>query len=92
MGGTLHHDRSDTRRSLSTTRQKKQGKTRVTRGMQSNYNDSTHRRHKISLSSDLLNPEHKAIGRVPWVNSTIYVNISFFPLGGLDPRVVRNIE
>jgi hypothetical protein len=74
---------------------RKWGKTRVTCGMQSNYDDSTHRRHKAikdSLSSDLPNPEHEATGRVPWVNSTICVNILFFPLGGLDPRVVRNEE
>jgi hypothetical protein len=65
---------------------------RVTRGMQSNYDDSMHSRHKISLSSDPPNPEYEATGQVPWVNSTIYVNILFFPLGGLDPRVVQNIE
>jgi hypothetical protein len=44
------------------------------------------------LSSDLLNPENEAIGWVPWVTSTICVNILFFPLGGSDPRVVRNKE
>jgi hypothetical protein len=46
--------------------------------MQSNYDGSTHRRHKATksfLSYDPLNPEHEAIGRVPWVNSTICVNI-----------------
>jgi hypothetical protein len=45
--------------------------------MQSNYDGSTHRRHKVtkSFSSyDPLNPEHKAIGRVPWVNSIICIN------------------
>jgi hypothetical protein len=43
---------------------------RVTHGMQSNYDGSTHRRHeatKISSSYDPTNPEHEAIGRVPWV-------------------------
>jgi hypothetical protein len=58
---------------------------------ESNYDGSTHRRHKAikdSSSSDLLNPEHEAIGRVPWDNSTVCVNILFFPLGGSDPRVV----
>jgi hypothetical protein len=34
-----------------------------------------------SLSSDLLNLEHEAIGQVPWVNSTICVNILFFHSG-----------
>jgi hypothetical protein len=60
---------------------RKQGKTRVTRGMQSNYDGSTHRRHKTtndSSSSDLPNPEHEAIGRLPWVNLTIRVNIFIF--------------
>jgi hypothetical protein len=74
---------------------RKRGKTRVTRGMQSNYDGSTHRRYKTikdSSSSDLPNPEHEAIGRVPWVNSTIRVNILFFPLGGSDPRVIQNKE
>jgi hypothetical protein len=63
--------------------------------MQSNCDGSTHRRHKMmrdSSSSDLLNLEHEAIGRVPWVNSTIRVNILVFPLGGSDPRVVRSKE
>jgi hypothetical protein len=53
------------------------------------------RRHKAikdSSRSDLPNPEDEAIGRVPWINSTICVNILFFPLGGLDPRVVRSNE
>jgi hypothetical protein len=58
---------------------------RVTPRMQGNYDDSTHRRHEISSSSDLPNPEHEATGRVPWVNSTIYVNILFFSTRGLGP-------
>jgi hypothetical protein len=33
MGGTLHRNRSDIRRSLSTTRQENGAKTRVTYGM-----------------------------------------------------------
>jgi hypothetical protein len=36
--------------------------------MQSNYDGSTHKRHKAtknSLSYDLPNPEHEDIGRVP---------------------------
>jgi hypothetical protein len=94
MGGTLHCDRSNTRRSLSTTRQKT-GQNESNRGMQSNYDGSMHRRYKVlkdSSRADLLNPEHEAIGGVPWVNSTIRVHILFFPLGGSDPRVVRNKE
>jgi hypothetical protein len=38
------------------------------------------------LSSDLSNLEHEAIGRIPWVNSIIYVNIIFFPLGAQTPE------
>jgi hypothetical protein len=54
-----------------------------------------YRRHKAtkdSLSSDLPNPEHKAIGRVPWVNSTIRVNILFFHLGAqtLESYEIKN--
>jgi hypothetical protein len=60
---------------------RKRDKTRVTRGMQSNYDDSTHRRYKISSSYDPPNLGHEATGRVPWVNSTIYVNILFFHSG-----------
>jgi hypothetical protein len=52
--------------------------------MQSNYDGSTHRQHKAtkdSSSFDLSNPLHEAIGRVPWVNLIIRVNILFFHLG-----------
>jgi hypothetical protein len=50
MGRALHHDGSNTRRSLSTTRQKKWGKTRATHEMQSNYGGSTRRQHKAIKS------------------------------------------
>jgi hypothetical protein len=63
--------------------------------MQSNYDGSTHRRHKKikdSSSYDLPNPEHEAIGRVPWVNSTICVNILFFHSGAqtLESYEIKN--
>jgi hypothetical protein len=45
--------------------------------------------NSIKLASyDPLNPEHEAIGRVYWVNSTICRICHDFPLGGSDPRVV----
>jgi hypothetical protein len=43
MGGTLHRDRSNSRRSLSTTRQENR-ETRATRGMQNKYDGSMCRR------------------------------------------------
>jgi hypothetical protein len=65
--------------------------------MQSNYDGSTHRGHKAikdSSSSDLPNPEHEAIGRVPWDNSTICVNTFVFPLGAqtLESYEIKNIR
>jgi hypothetical protein len=60
--------------------------------MQSNYDSSTHRRYKATKSFSSYDPpnlEHEAIGRVPWVKSTICVNI-LLSTRGLDPRVVRN--
>jgi hypothetical protein len=64
---------------------KKTGKTRVTRGMQSSYDGSTHRRNKATKeffsSYDPLNPEHEAIGRVHWVKSTICVHILLYTRG-----------
>jgi hypothetical protein len=81
MGGTLYHDRSDTRRSLSTTRQENGAKREQpvecrTTTMILRIDDI-----RFFLSYDPPNPEHEATGRVPWVNLTIYVNILFFTWG-----------
>jgi hypothetical protein len=60
--------------------------------MQSNYDGSTHRQYKATnsfLSYDPPNPEHEAIGRVPWVKSKICVN-DLLSTRGLSPRVVQN--
>jgi hypothetical protein len=92
MGGTLHHHRSNTRRSLSTTRQENGGKRRVTRGMQSNYDDSTHRRQRVFSSNDPLNPEHEAIGRVPWAKSTIRVIFLQYTRGLKPSSRTKNIN
>jgi hypothetical protein len=36
-----------------------------------------------------LNPEHEAIGRVPWVELDNLYQYFTSPLGGFNPRVVR---
>jgi hypothetical protein len=78
MGGTLHRDISNTRRSLSTTRQENGER----REQPVEYRATTAvlrvgdiKATKIFLSYDPLDPEHEAIGRVPWVNSTKCTNI-----------------
>jgi hypothetical protein len=59
---------------------KKTGKVKATHGTQSNFGNFMHKRHCLqgffsstytkTLSCDPLNPEHEAIGRVSWVDST----------------------
>jgi hypothetical protein len=75
MGGTLHHDRSNTRRSLSTTRQEDRER----------WEQPVECRTTLAVlciegvwrqelsSYDPLNPEHEDTGRVLWVNSTICI-------------------
>jgi hypothetical protein len=46
MGGTLHCDRS--KEELIDYKTRKRGRTRVTHGMQSNYDGSTHRKNKAA--------------------------------------------
>jgi hypothetical protein len=74
MGGTLHRDRSNTRRSLSTTRQ--ENGERQEQPVECRATTAVLRIDDKELSSyDPLDPEHEATGQVPWVNSTICINI-----------------
>jgi hypothetical protein len=93
MGRALHRDRSNTRRSLSTTRQ--ENRERWEQPMECRATMAVLRVEGVwqqELSShDPLNPEHEATGRVLWVNLTICMSILlFFSPGGSDPRVVQN--
>jgi hypothetical protein len=77
MGRTLHRNRSNTRRSLLTTRQ--ENRERWKQHVECRTTTAVLRiegllRQEL-LSHDPLNPEHKATGRVLWVNSTICVSM-----------------
>jgi hypothetical protein len=92
MGGTLHHDRSNSRRSLSTTRQ---GKMRATCGMQNNSGDFMRRRSMTIENLDLWPSEPRTWGHRSGSLGQLdnMYNISLFPLGSSDPRVVwKNIK
>jgi hypothetical protein len=80
VGGNVHRDRSNTRRSLSTIRQE-DGERRE-QPMECRTTPAflcIERIWQQELSSyDPLNPEHEAIGRVLWVNSTICISMFLF--------------
>jgi hypothetical protein len=91
MGGTVHRDRSNTRRSLSTSRQedRKRREQPVECGTTPAFLCIRGVWQQELSSYDLLNPEHEATGWVLWVQlDNIYKHVSIFPLGGSDPRVV----
>jgi hypothetical protein len=70
---------------------KNKGKTRVTRGMQSNCDGSTHWRHKATKSLSSLWPsEPRTWGHRSGSLGQLDNMLFYFPLGGSDPRVVRN--
>jgi hypothetical protein len=87
MGGTLHRDRSNTRWSLSTTRE--ENRERWEQPVECRTTTAVLCVEGVwwqELSSyDPLNPEHEAIGRVLWANSTICIACFYFSTRGLWP-------
>jgi hypothetical protein len=78
MGRTLHCDGSNTRRSLPIKRQEN-GERREQpvecRAITAVLRVEDIRQQRVFRVNNPMNPEHEAIGRVPWVNSTICINI-----------------
>jgi hypothetical protein len=90
MGGTLHCDRSNSRRSISTTRQENRERWKQPMECRTTLTvlcvEGLWRKENSSYGP--LNPEHEATCRVLWANSAICIVCFYFPLGGSDPRVV----